>query len=583
MPIIPVLSPESDYTPPRMAVPDIGDLPAAKRAKLAQGVSDIVVAGATISGQMAEAQGQIEAQKARVGYALDVQKLQKEVLDSPLKPRPGAMAAGLGVPEDENNQVQDGQLGLQPKSETMLKDFETGLAAIDKKYEKGLSQTGAHYFRGPQSRIQVAATGNMVNARASVFDNEQITALKQTTDMIRKSLGELPAQPPSVDSVGIPTYDPEANSRYVAHRALINDTFNKAASLGMSPKVVETLRESEITKLDKDTAEKAMHSDPASWALSSAAGTNLWQKRLDSASMDRLEDRAQAAVTRANADADKQQRKDKEVAEQDLGVMQGNGDIPLAEIQKRARVLGKDVNFWLEARNGIQNGKWDDVPEVKRDLSIRARQFNPEQGIERELNTAFTRHQISDTTHKELMADVKSSRDRQQKLGIDANVRALGREHETARAALYPPPVMASDKGDLAKNYADYLEEFNARVKQEGEAAAPKIAQELKPKYLGRMGEYVASYQTLANTQLPKQIPVDEKGATDPADVQAARKAAFARYGITSKEQFDAAKRAGKVPAGLDNELYNIDQVVTYGRLRSKTTEDAAAVKSGAR
>ncbi len=238
----------------------------------------------------------------------------------------------------------------------------------------------------------------------------------------------------------------------------------------------------------------------------------------------------------------------------------------------------------MEQRNSLQNGKWDDVPEVKRDLSIKARQFNPAPGLESELNLAFTRHQLSDTTHKELMADVRSGRERQQKLGIDANVRAMAREHEVAHAVLYPPPAMASDKGDLAKNYADYLQEYTDRVKQEGEAAAPKIAQELKPKYLGRMGDYIANYQELANNQLRKQIPLDAKtGAPDPADVQAARKDAFARHGITSIEQFNAMKRANRVPTTLDNELYNIDQIVTYGRLRSKTAQDASDIKSGVR
>ncbi len=116
MPIIPVLTPESDYSPPRMAVPDVNDLPAAKTARLAAGVSELAqVAGSAVSNYQ-DIQGQIEAQKACGTDQIDRGELEERESDE------NAGAAPFGAEHLLDEAVQEVEVGDSERKPHLLKN-----------------------------------------------------------------------------------------------------------------------------------------------------------------------------------------------------------------------------------------------------------------------------------------------------------------------------------------------------------------------------------------------------------------------------------------------------------------------------
>lgn len=572
MPIIPVLQPEGDVSVPTAAVPDINSLSYAYASKAAAGVSDLGDVVVKLANERAHVSARLDAIKAATSIKAELDQAKLEVMQGPQQVRPGSVNVGQEDPASgEGNQAPAvGPSSLIPKSESMVHEYEQRAQAIRQKYEKNLSGLAWQYGQSAIERAIGTGQKAMQEQQQHTWTQEQMVAVGQGAAVIHRQTAALPADQPVGQADGSIVYTPENNAGFMNQQKAINQYFDDVrAKTGLHPDVVEKLRTAELKSLYKNFAEKTMYADPASFALSAADGKNGWLRTgyLDDIASDRLQDKANAAVTRKNSNEERQLKLARERADSDLSVFEAAGNIPMDEIVTRAPNLGREgVKYWKERRAELLNGHWDDKPEVVRPLTVLALEFNPAPGIEQRLTDAYVDHNMSDATYKSLQAAVRTSRERQLNRSTDLGVRQASREHSALSAMLQPPPQMKDEKGILQANYADALTEWTKRITEEGEANAPKITAETIKKYRPRMVDYIDNHQTELNTF---GIKLDKAtGLADPASVSEARRRLGEKYGVTP-ENAAAMRRAGKIPKEFEDGLDQINDVVELGKLKN--------------
>lgn len=595
MPIIPVLTPEGDYSPPRMATPDINSLQGSYNARAAAGVGQINDAGLEVANKRADIAGQIESQQGRVLFAKDVEELKKNILNAPLKPRQGA-SSDYGIPEGEGNVPGPGDLGVQPRSETMMKDFETGMAKLDQKYSKGMSLIGQRYFAGPQSRIKQTANKVMVDAQASTWEQEQVAGITRTVAAVHSNMYALPAAGPSNVSVdtqgntqidgGVPVYDPKANSSLQVHLGLIDDTFNHALSLGMKPEVVERMRQAEIKKLYADTAEKEMHADPENWSASTKARTNGFIQHMDAAHSDRLESKADSAITKSAAQIEKQRKIAADGVMQELSAASQDHNTGLMREKLRDPVnrrllTGEEQNTWYSRVLEMESGKiFAGNPGVEAEARIRAGDRNAGPStiswLNRQYQNEVTRPGtgISYQVYQDLTGRVNQHQERQEGRQDRFSAEEYHREREAGLALLKPVPdsmipmLKQEEQRALQANQADFSDEYARRVPVGSSVGvAAKARQEMMPRYLTRIGTQLQSHVDTAQSALPTRIKVNDATAEpDQASLQEAKAAAWALSGVHSVEEANAAERHNAVKPETKARLQAIETIENFSR-----------------
>jgi hypothetical protein len=585
MPIIPVLTPEGDYSPPRMATPDINSLQGSYNARAGAAISSAGEAITDIASKRADIAGQIEAQQGRVRYAMAVEQIKKDVLDAPPQKRQGA-SADFGIPEDANNVPQDGDLGYLPKSETMMKDYETRLSKLDQTFTKGMSPIGQRYFTGPQSRIQAAAGRVMIDAKAAQWEGEQVAGITRTVASIHQNMYSIPAAGPSDVSTGVPAYDPTQNASFQAHLGLINDTFDHALALKMNPAVVEKMREHEVQKLYNDTAEKEMHADPENWSASTKARTNGFIQHMDAARADRLESKADSAIAKTQAQTEKQRKLAADGVMQEMAAASQDHNTGLMREKLRDPVnrrllTGEEQNTWYSRVLEMESGKiFAGNPSVEAEARIRAGDRNAGAStiswLNRQYQNEVTRPGtgISYQVYQDLTGRVNQHQERQEGRQDHFAVEEYHREREAGLALLKPVPDSAipmlkqDEQRSLQANAADFSDEYARRVPVGSSVGvAAKARQEMMPRYLTRVGAQLQSHVDTAQSALPTRIKVNEAtGELDGASLQEAKAAAWALSGVHSVEEANAAERHNAVKPETKARLQAIESIENFSR-----------------
>jgi hypothetical protein len=595
MPIIPVLTPEGDYSPPRMATPDINSLQGSYNARMGAAISAGGDALTDIASKKADIAGQIEAQQGRVRYAMAVEQIKKDVLDAPPQKRQGA-SADFGIPEDANNVPKDGDLGFVPKSETMLKDYETRLSKLDLTFTKGMSSIGQRYFVGPQSRIQAAAGKVMIDAKAAQWEGEQVAGLTRTVSSVHQDMYAIPAAGPSNVTTddqgnsqivgGVPSYDPTQNASFQAHLGLINDTFDHALALHMRPEVVEKMRAREVSKLYLDTAEKEMHADPENWSASTKAGTNGYVQHMDATHADRLESKADAAITKTQAQTEKQRKIAADGVMQELAAASQDHNTGLMREKLRDPVnrrllTGEEQNTWYSRVLEMESGKiFSGNPGVEAEARIRAGDRNAGSSTISWLNTQYQNEVqrpgtgISYQVYQDLTGRVNQHTEQRETRGDRFANEEYHREREAGLALLKPVPDSAipmlkqDEQRALQANAADFSDEFARRAPVgSSPGTAAKVRAEMMPRYLTRVGGQLQAHVDTAQAALPGRIKVNEAtGELDGASLQEAKVAAWALSGVHSVEEAHAAERHNAVKPETKARLQAIETIENFSR-----------------
>lgn len=584
MPIIPVVTPDMpDYTPPRMPVPDISTNPNMIRAKTAAEAGQLVAPAEDIYVQQRETQGQIQANRDIIKYGADLEAAKKKVLDAPLKPYPGIENQTVQDPDSgEGGQSYEyNTLGFQPKWMTIQDDYKKEVDRINKEYDARQDPYTRRYFQARATRVQAAGFKSIADAQSTLYDNAQLSAWRTTMDDIHQRMYSFPPQLATWSASRIPSFKIADNQVYAEQKALINKTADTFLAQGMKPTAVEPLREKELKKLDMDTARAAMDANPDAWLLANENGTNEWQQKMDEASRDKLEEKALAKSSRMRTEENRILADLKKADEESLGQALNTRTLSRPLIASKKYLQGTQA-VWYAHLEQQEKGVGDDVSTVVDPLRIKALSFRPPAETQSELDSALINHQMSSPTHQVLSEAVTRSREREQRISIDQNVRSMGRSSHELQMALFPPAVQSLEKPDYANNYSHALDEYNAQILSQGEGAAPKIAHEIKQKYLARNQDLAENNLQAANTRLGAYaIKVDANGVVDKASVQEAAKSAYARYHLETPEKVAAAKRNGTYPRELDNELQMIQDVIDAAKLKSLWKDQSRTTKEG--
>ncbi len=305
MPIIPVLQPEGDYSPPRMATPPLESLQGSYNARNAAGVAQAATDVATGLAAHQRVQAQFDADDAYVSYMTDVEKLKNDVKAAPPRMRPSS-GTSVEDPDSGEGGWQYQSLGVQPKSETMVDDFQQGIERLNKQYASRLTPQAQKYFVARQSRIQAIATRQMMDAQAVTFDNEQLASLQKSVTNLQLKTRTYSPQQPDIDQGGLPTYDPEKNGIYTAQRDAITKLYDDAGARSKNPQVFEKQKEAALAKLGNDTATRTMGANPGAWLASVTSGKNGYESLLTPERFDTLSREAATRVNHLETEANKQ-------------------------------------------------------------------------------------------------------------------------------------------------------------------------------------------------------------------------------------------------------------------------------------
>jgi hypothetical protein len=552
--------PGLDYTPPRLPHLPADYTTAEQATAIGKIGSQITDELSTIAGQRAHAAARLESDARRGDVAVAFDALKNKIMTSPLRQR--KLAGGEGEDPEAAAFLPSTPI---PKSETMMEDWNKGAEAIRKQALEGTDALTAQYLKGHVLLMYSNATKTMQDLKMQSQQHEMLASVQRGIDVIHNEVGATPADQymtMNKNGTAVFTTDPAQSSSFQNAKRLITNRIGFAEQNGLRPDAAEQMRRHELAFLAKNWAEKQMRLDPAAWAQSVEAGTNLWGSEISDTQQAHLKTQADAAVTKTNAAEHKKILDAREKEEQALGDMLLEKTLTTQAIKERRNLTGDQKATW-EMKRVAQDHAWEGNAAVERQMSIEANAADAGYRMQDKLNLLLRDKQISDAAHTRLSAVIRANIHRNQDIAREEGTKAYNRWKEDFKTLLTPSPALAFDKPEIHGVWAGALDDMTARMKGRPDGDLPKVIDEIRQHHLGRLGDQLEGMRDAYNKGLTKPMEFKQDGSTDPNAKKDAVTAAYERWKVDPK-QGAAMRRSGTFPSGLSQELDSIDKTIEY-------------------
>ncbi len=501
-----------------------------------------------------------ESLKSELAIRLDAAKQEAE--STPQRARTGV------TPGPDMGETQMATTTMVPRSESLLSDYLKRQDAIVADIRK----------RGATKNLDVAierlTRGGMIQVqqRAAALDEEENVALVlERNHVLARRLGTIQPASPVEDYSGVPVYDPDGDRSYAITRAGIARSFDDAVAVGgMKPNVAEKAKISALAKLDHGRAVQTMSANPEKWIASSNAGTNGWSGRLTMEAMEKLDAKAESIIRRG--EESKNQRRLEIERETEAGFferVQPGATNPLTneDIVKAVstdRSIGREKGeHWKTVVQNLKIGGWDDVAEVSIPMRLEAGNFNVQESFLSRVDALVRNKQLSLKTGEEIKTTARTIIQKRNDVTQQEDYKIFSATQTAMNTMLTTSPLLGVARIDQESQTlrANAQAALLDNAQKNGWGTSFEWWKKNQERFVGVLADRVDSQVDVLNFGLPKPLPKDPKTRQIlPETIDQARSDAFERHKIDPTQAL-GLKRAGKLPAGLMNELKTLDEL----------------------
>lgn len=454
-----------------------------------------------------------------------------------------------------------------PKSQTLVPDY---LKRQEQIVAEMRAKGGGKNFDIAAERLTRTATIKMQQRAGAIDEQENVGMVLEQSHTLARRLGTIRPASPGADEAGVTVYRPEADRSYAVTRAGIERRFDDAVAVGaMKADVASKAKITALAKLDHGRAVQTMSADPEKWLAASHAGTNGWNERLTPEAMEKLDAKAEAVLKRREGSAN-QQRLEKE-REVEAGFFErtrpGAAEpLTLDDITKAVsvdRTISREKGeHWTTVVKNLAVGGWDDVPEVRINMALEAGSFKVQRSFLDRVDVEVRNKRLSLKTGEELKDKARTIIQKRDDVAQQEAYHDFSATNTVLNTMLTTSPLLGAKMDQESQTIrANAQDALLQNAKQNGWGTSYAWWQKNSERFTRQLSDRVDAQVEVYNSALPVPLKKDPKTQQIlPESIQDATNEAFKRYKI-DPAQAEALQKAGRLPAGLLNELKTLDEL----------------------